>query len=133
MRIMSQTHKLIVQITQVCKEIHDIKTSKLITWNLHQPRQPNSHRGPPSDKHGKGGTGYTHSSNSKSHDRNEDQKGGLHNPEHHASGSPSPPEPPPPEPPEQQSSHASEPTSSSEASASFKPPPSLTEDDSAAS
>ena len=130
--ILSQTRKLIMQITQVCKEILDIKTHKLITRNLHPPKLLGSHKEPPSDKYAKDDTDCTHSSGNKSHDQNEDQRYSHCNPECHASELSSPPERPPPEPPEQQSSHASEPASSSEASTSSERPPSWTEDDNTA-
>ena len=125
---MSQTHKLIVQITQVCKEIHDIKTSNIITKNLHQPKPPDSCKRPPSNKHEKGGTDCTHSSNSRSNDQNGDQRNNPYNPGCCASGSPSPPEPLPPELPVSQSSHVSEESSSIEASTSSEWLPSWIED-----
>ena len=128
----SQTCKLITQITQVCKEILDIKNHRIITGVLHHPRLPGDHKGPPSDKCEKDGMDCTHSSNSKSHDWNGDPRNNQSTQTHHASDSPSPPEPPPPEPLEQQFPHTSEPASSSETSASCKPPPSCRLEDNAA-
>ena len=88
--------------------------------------------GPPSDKHEKGGTDCTHSSNSKSHDWNGDPQSTPYTQTHHASESPSAPEPPPPESLLSQSSHASEEASSSEASTSFVQPHSCSEGNTAA-
>ena len=129
---LSRTHKLIAQITQVCKEILDIKTSNIITRNLSQPKPPYNHKGSPSDKYVMGDVGCTHSGDNKSHGPSKDPQNNLNIPVCHAAESPSPPEPLPPELPEWQSSHASEPAFSSEASASCELPPSLTEDDNTA-
>ena len=77
-----------MQITQVCKEILDIKTSNYITKNLHQPKPPDSHKEPPSDKHEMGDTNCTHSLDNKSHAWSKDLRSNPNTQTCHASGSP---------------------------------------------
>ena len=129
MVILSQTCKLVTQITQVCKEIHDIKTSNQITSTLCQPRPPDNCKELPSDKCEKGGKDYTCSWDNRSCDHCVDPRNSPYNQICHASDSLSLPLPLPPEPPSLQSSHASEEASSSETSASFEQPASCHEDD----
>ena len=121
-REVSQTRKLLTQITQVCQEIRDMRKTHSLTKSHSPLGKDRKSKGPPQDKCGKGGKGCTHSMGNKKHAHCAD----LHNsPDiqtHHETLSPLLPLPP--TSPSPTSSHSSSEASSSESSTSSDGPPS---------
>ena len=126
MGVVSRTRKLITQIAQVCQELHaiipkrSIKGTKLITQN--QPSTNRKNKELPSDKCGKDGKGYIHSTDNKKRVRCEDPHNSLDIQTRH--GIPSLLSPLPPASPSPTSSHSSSEVSASEPSTSSAEPPS---------
>ena len=120
--VVSQTHKLLTQITQVCQEIRDMKLYSPTKKNRNPLNTGHMSKEPLPDKYGKDGTGCTRSTGNKKHACCED----LHNnPDtriHHEI--PSPPLTLPPSFPSPTSSHSSSEASASEPLASSDRPPS---------
>ena len=115
--LLSRTHKLIVQITQVCKELRAIKKDRSIKTQLTTHSQlsndrTNKERQPSTCE--KDERGCTRSKDNRSYDRYVDPHNSLNNPARHAE--PSPCTTPPSGSPSPTSSHASSPSSSSSVS-----------------
>ena len=119
---MSRTRKLLSQISHVCQEICDMKLYSSTKKNHSPPSTSHKNRGHPLNKCGKGGTGYTHSTDNKRHVRCEDLQNSLHNQVHHALLVP--PSTLPPSSPSLKSSHSSSEVSASEPLTSSDRPPS---------
>ena len=116
------TRKLLTQISLVCQEICDIKGTHSIKKS-HSPLGTNhKNKAPLPDKCGKGGKGYTRSTDNKKHVRCEDLHNSLDTQTRHEILSP--PSPPPPTSPSPTSSHSSSEVSTFEPSASSDGPPS---------
>ena len=73
--LMSRTRKLLIQISNVCCEICDIRLYSPTKKNHSPPSTCRTNKEPLPDKCEKDGTGYTHSTDNKKHARCED----LHN------------------------------------------------------
>lgn len=119
--VVSQTHKLIMHITQVCQETCDMK---YITTTVPTQSPPSTHHkskeNPPNTGE-KDGRDYTCSKGSTTYDRYEDPHNSLNTPIHHAEDVPL--TLPPPEPSESMSSHTSSEPSKAGASTSYNEPP----------
>ena len=121
-KALSRTRKLLTQITQVCREICDIKGIYYSKKN-HIPLDTDcTNKGLLPNKSGKGEMGCTRSTGNKKHARCEDLYNNPHSQTRHASLVP--PSILPPSFPSPTSSHSSSEVSASESSASCDGPPS---------
>ena len=118
---LSQTCKLISQISQVYLEICSIKLNQSTSTIRSPPSTYHKHKGPQPNTCEKDGKSYTHSGDSMLYDRYVDLHNSLNNPAHHAETSPH--TLPPPTLPSAISSHASSEVSSSSVSMPCDKPP----------